>query len=261
MQIRENLEARDQILGAAIERMHERSLERAPGLHVSELVYCLRAAWYKRQGIKPPEDANAQAIENSIFLLGQGHHAVLQPEEGAEMHCILVDRTNELSIFGTIDVFKPDNPLWSRVTEIKTTRYSSNKPLAEGMPQYLEQLASYCLMEKTTLGRVVVWHIMGDYRGNRNPILRVWDVDFDPEELERWALEMWARRDILLGSELPGVDGENHRKDECGYCPFHEKRGGPCEGGDGRPEMFFVNYELPSFMGGTGEAEGGRSPD
>jgi CRISPR/Cas system-associated exonuclease Cas4 (RecB family) len=241
VKVRENPELATGILEAAWAR--SRAKERVAGLHVSDLVYCLRKGWYKRLLGEPPI---GDIHEVSVLLLGEGHHAVLQPAEGSEHSIVL--HTPRHRVHGTVDVWAPSGLLFKHPTEIKTTRTSSNKPLAIGMPQYIDQLASYCLTLEDSCGTLVVWHIFGDYNKVRTPVLRVWDIEFSPDEMERWQAELDRRADLVSGPTKPPIDDQNHYTWECDYCPFNFAKGGPCEGGKGRPVPFFRERGLPEFM-------------
>jgi len=234
--LRENPEAAAQILAEARERVDARSL-RAPGVHVSDLIRCLRRSWYEKRGYVASDPG-----VDSIMLLGHGHHGVLQPPAGAEMHVTLA---GEVPIHGTIDVYLPENKLWTHPTEIKSTRYSSEKPVIDGLGQYIEQLAAYCLIVGDPTGRLVIWHLMGNYSTSRAPKLRVWDIIFEEGELESWEPELRRRAAILIGDEEPSLD--EHFEWECKDCPLRTVLG-LCEGGEGRVTAWF--YGLPEWVSG-----------
>jgi hypothetical protein len=87
-------------------------------------------------------------------------------------------------------------------------------------------------------------HLMGNYKPPF-PRLLAWEINFEPEELMRWYVEMERRRDLILHSPTPPMGEANpaHGNEalswECGYCPFFQKVGGPCPGDTGRPAGFF----------------------
>src|SRR3954467_8123632 len=96
---------------------------RAEGIHVSDLIYCLRKAWYKRNGYTEPESVE----QDTMFLMGQGHHGLLQCE-GEYEKAIPLALAGE-TVHGTVDLCLPDGT----PVEIKTTRYSANKDVAGGL--------------------------------------------------------------------------------------------------------------------------------
>lgn len=240
MIVRENPPLAKAMLQEALDRLGAR--ERVAGIHVSDLIYCLRKSWYRINGVQPPYDPSSE-IE-SIFALGHGHHAVLQPPENSEVSFILLTPDGQ-GIHGTVDVFWPESPIWDRPTEIKSTRYSANKDTVYGTPHYLEQLASYVLGLGYLEGQLVVWHMMGDYKEHRQPILKAYDVKFEERELTAWQQELYNRAIIVKAKDEPDIMGDNHYTWECKYCAFSAKRGGPCPTGPGRIAPFFVASNSP----------------
>lgn len=202
--------------------------ERAPGLHVSDLICCLRKYWYQQRQPIPLDEATEQ-----FFLLGQSQHILLQPGGGCELAVTL---PLAAEVHGTVDVYGEDWP-WERATEIKTTRTDDAKEAVYAMPGYVEQLASYCLALGETIGVLVVWYIFAF-----PPVLKAWGITFTREELDTWKHELSRRLAILKSGDDPGL-GE-HDKKECRYCPYWKKNQGPCEGGEGRGQGFFFpsNY-------------------
>lgn len=223
---------------------------RAEGLHVSDLIYCLRKRWYQRHGVVCPPETDESL---SIMLLGEGHHGVIEPRGQGEHRATI--RMGDHEIHATLDIYLPDNELFLHPTEIKTTRMSSRKVPSVDMPMYVDQLASYCVATDDPEGLLLVWHIMGDYKENWGiPVLKAWEFKFRSSELQAWYEELRHRARVLTEGGLPWVDGMNHYKSECDYCPFYYKKGGPCEGGDGRAP-FFNESGLPDWMGGN-ESDG-----
>ncbi len=211
--------------------------ERAPGWHVTDLVGCLRKAWYARHGYPSPPDPDLDAI----FLLGESHHLLLQPQKGSELGVTI--HTPGGLIHGTVDIYLPTSLLFHRVTEVKSTRYADDKDPAYSMPHYVDQLASYCLALGTTEGQLLVWHLM-----DTPPILRAWEITFTEEELEAWGYELERRYNLLECASEPPL--EEHYTRECRTCPFKKRRGGvgPCRGGEGRPSPFFMPRNPPAWM-------------
>jgi hypothetical protein len=236
MLLKENPEAAREMLLAA-KAAQEAAHPRAEGLHVSDLIYCLRKAWYRRNGYPEPE----RSVEDeAILLMGQGHHGLLQCQ-GEYERPVVINFVAE-SVHGTVDLVLPDG----MPVEIKTTRYSSNKSLMD-LPHYVEQLASYAVALELRDGRLAIWHLNGDYRDNRQPVLRVWDLSLNPVECLMWLDELERRADAVMADWEPGI--EDHYPWECKSCPFLLTNGGPCPGGGGRMGGFFVNEGLPAWVG------------
>lgn len=237
MLIREAPALAEAVLAQARDR---RKPERLPGVHVTDLVGCLRKAWYARHGYQSPPDPDL----DSIFLLGESHHLLLQPQKGSELPVrIQVGTSVYQEVHGTIDIYLPGSPLFEHPTEVKSTRYADDKDPAYSMPHYVDQLASYCLAVGDKKGRLLVWHI-----GDTPPILRAWEVTFTEEELEAWGSELERRYSLLECESEPPL--EEHYTRECRTCPFRKRRGGsgPCRGGEGRPSPFFMPRNPPGWM-------------
>lgn len=235
MLIREAPALAEAILADARDR---RKPERLPGTHVSELVGCLRKAWYARRfPAQPDPDLDA------IFLLGESHHVLLQPQKGSELHVTIPTQYGRHLIHGTIDVFLVGSPLFPHPTEVKSTRYADNKDPAYSMPHYVEQLASYCLAVGDPQGTLLIYHI-----GDTPPVLRAWEVTFTEEELEAWRNELTRRYGLLECASEPPL--EEHYTRECRTCPWKKRRGGTgtCPGGEGRPSPFFMPKNPPQWM-------------
>lgn len=214
---------------------------RAEGLHVSDLVYCLRKSWYQRNGYIGP--SNPQ--DDVILLMGQGHHGLIQNCSGIAVELPVELELAGVTVHGTVDLVQA-GPL---PVEIKTTRSSAKKDVASQSAHYIEQLASYVLALGVTRGRLAIWHLNGDYSKGpaSNPQLRVWDVEFERVELASWKREL-TRRVIELEDGRPFLPA--HYGWECKYCPFHEDKGGPCAGGPGRELPFFAQDNLPAWAVG-----------
>ncbi len=199
--------------------------ERAPGWHVSDLVNCLRKSWIRKN--RPDLWVPDSPEDRAVFLLGKSQHTLLQAAgSGAEMRCIL--NLPSGLVYGTMDLYIPGV---IPVTEIKTTRSNDLKEPAFGMPQYIEQLASYCLAAEETTGTLAVWYIFA-----MPPVLRVWDIQFSAPELDAFRAELDYRLHLVSQSDIMPPIGE-HRRGECRTCPYLKKG---CEGdADGGREHFF----------------------
>lgn len=243
MQIKQDDTARSNLIRTAQAAREQAYPRIAPNeVHVSDLIYCLRKSWYRKRAVR---GAGLDEDTALLFMMGQGFHLVLQAMGDAEVP-IEFD-----GIHGTIDLIEVDGEL-SVPCEIKSTKYSSRKPISELM-HYFEQLAAYVLGwglmigQQLTRGRLYSVHMNGDYRQNRRYTLVARNVDFEWHELQAWGLELELRKKILLRKIPPQIEWTNHYTWECGHCEFNKSNGGPCESAPGREMGFFDDTTFPSW--------------
>ncbi len=215
---------------------------RIGGLHVSDLVYCRRKAWYRLHGYPEPALSDDTL---TLFLHGHSVHAFLEqgrPEVKLKL------RLADQDVHGTVDFvefgpcrYKPSFGLIGTYcdhmpacnyepVEFKSTRTSANKPVEE-MQQYLDQLAAYAIGLQSLSGRLIILHIMGDYKAKRTGILNAWDMSYTLNELDTFGQELDARARSISTNMPPELPC--HRTWECKECPFNQKNGGPCASGPG----------------------------
>lgn len=232
MRVYKNPAAADELVRKSQDYLKEK-YPRAEGVHVSDLIRCRVAGWYERNGYAKSEHSTETL---TMFLMGQGHHAVL--ENGQPEYHLEVDMDG-IRITGTVDKMEWDvDPKRGTPAELKTTKYSAKKMVWE-MQHYVEQLASYCVMHGATFGRIHVFHMMGDYAKQRQPVLHTWEIEFSEDELSKWESVMKQRARLLMSDTIPPLS--EHRDWECEYCPFNVKRGGPCEATGGSKMVYFVS--------------------
>jgi hypothetical protein len=228
----------ERLIRDAEERRQQRQ-PRAPGIHASDLVYCLRQKWLMRKYHLENQEADILSTDTlTLFLTGHAFHALLEHGD-SEVETQLVLPGGH-TITCTIDyIVPPDISPW----EVKSTRYSAAKT-PEDIASYIDQLGTYCLARRSSQGYLVILHLNGDYRENRKPVLKVWRIVFEPRELAQWAVELGRRYEIVADTtQIPDADFE-HYDWECQYCPFGPKVGsGECPGGMGRNLPFFLRDE------------------
>ncbi len=90
-------------------------------------------------------------------------------------------------MIGTPDLLDVDD---YAIEEIKLTWLSSNHPPEhKKLWKYWVQLKAYCRMAETQQGRLHVCYVNGDYREERGPTYRKWEVEFTQQELhENWRM-------------------------------------------------------------------------
>jgi len=156
---------------------------RSPGVHVSEVIHDLatRLGHYEaRDEITPEARCMMElgcALEDAVIdrLTRHSPGRYVQPGE------LELD-----DIYGTPDLLDIDD---YAIEECKLTWMSSNHdPDSEKFWRYWVQLKSYCRMAGSSLGRLRVAFVMGDYKGS-GPQYRVWEARFSDDELaENWAM-------------------------------------------------------------------------
>lgn len=241
MRLVKNQEATHELLN----RIRANYPERRAGIHVSDLIFCSRKAWYRLRSMGGVDGETDEAT--ITFLLGRGYHEHLEGAEGGGEHQLElvfqpgVGNSGEpgsyepIKVSGTMDAIEG----WGLPIEFKTTRASSNKGPLES-PHYVEQLASYCLATGATNGRLYILYINGNWKPPK-PVMVCYDVVFTLEELADWRDEAERRAQVIVADTLPGL--QEHYEWECGYCPFHKV---VCEGGGGtRSGWFKANLTAP----------------
>jgi hypothetical protein len=231
--VRRNQVAANNLIEAAYAANQSDRLHGPP--HVTDLTGCLRKAWYYRHH-QAREGMDLQG--KSRVLLGHTVHRLLEMADVKDIKTEQYLFDSAIPIQGTADALgraEWHDGLWQTVYEFKTTEASS-KHGPEKWPQYVEQVAGYCLMADADRGRLYPWHLRGDYKDVRT-LFTAWDLEFTPSELRAWREELMRRADLVLTTSAPPPIGE-HQTWECDYCPFHMKKGGPCLGGKGRVASF-----------------------
>lgn len=209
---------------AARERLHPRE----PGLHASDLIFCLKKAWYKNGGADTYPAPEPSLADLTLWITGSGHHAVLEAI-GSEPGVIteqsrkvaLKIRGDTVVMHVTPDVIDHDKTM----VEIKSTRKSSAAEWHE-LSYYIEQLAWYTAVWGYVRGVLYVLYLVGNYKESRGAILKAYEIEFTPEELKAWTLEMASRAELAVGERAPNPWRYAW---ECGYCPYASARGGPCD--------------------------------
>lgn len=202
---------------------------RAGGVHVSDIIRCRRQGWYRLNGYEVSPHSTQTLL---LFLMGQGHHSLL---EAGTAEVSLEITYDGIRVTGNVDHMEEDDA-GEYPAEFKTTR-ASMKKMTVPSDAYVEQAASYAVMKGTNHARIYIVFLLGDYSGAKLPGIKAWDLVFSEQELGAWRREMARRAVVLSGSELPSL--AEHQEWECKYCPFAERVGGPCPGGEGTKHQWF----------------------
>lgn len=213
-----------------VRRREQRDATRSGGVHVSDLVYCLRKAWLRGQpNYTEPEQSPSTTL---LFATGKAIQAWLtgRLSDEPELHWDGITGTPDYRMDGVLTEFKATYA--SAAREVRTTQ------------NYLDQLACYMVMDGTMRGYLVVYYINGYYNwmrkkkvggDNERGVLKAFIVEFASEaERDAWAMEMRRRRALIQqATTLEDIPLTEHFTWECEYCPFF---GTDCPGGPGRTE-------------------------
>jgi len=182
------------------------------GLHVSDLVFCLRQSYFRKTNPKPHSLRTLQ-----FFIDGATRHSALQDLLGLERE-VEVER---FGVVGHVDVMAGGVPV-----ELKTTRARSAVP-----DHYFRQLGYYAVLCGVCEGVLVVQRI--NCRDGEEP-WEFYHVKWSREEVEGLERELRHRANLLRGalekrdpSFLPVLGSDMRWKCRwCDYVDECEKKGG-----------------------------------
>lgn len=227
---------------------------RREGVHVSDLIMCVRKAWAERTSQHIPEISDQTVL---TWLRGLSHEALLtdgvdqvragycftcqvnyqwSPELAKTYLCPVcgdtlmvgtIDWVTTVGIdeFGVVGEFIP--------VEMKSTLKSSRKTLEDGdMAWFMDQLKSYLYMHGEDTGRIAVLHVMGDYSRNSPDVrsdgpqaeLRVYQIAWENDaERDAWGSELALSKTTYEGPVMPPLDLRSPRHPMiCEYCVIGE---------------------------------------
>ena len=166
------------------------------GIHVSDLIYCLREVYFRRNNPQPITET-----ELMFFVDGAERHRILED---------LVDYEAEKTIFfegvtGTIDL------IYGGPVEIKTTRANNSLP-----PHYFKQLGFYCAMINSQVGFFIIQRL-----NNRDTPWEFIRVNWTREDLENLRNELRLKSSLLkeaLEKKNPAILPKCEMFWKCKYC-------------------------------------------
>ena len=183
--------------------LRSRYVDSRAEIHVSDLVYCLREAYFRK--IEPVDPTLKQL---GFFVDGARRHKVLQEILGVECEV----EVKRYGVVGHIDVML-DAPV-----EIKTTRARSALP-----DHYFRQLGFYAVMMNARHGYLVIQRL--------NAAEDPWEfyrVEWTEEEIKEIDRELKRRADQLRAalnfhdpSMLPEIEEDMRWK--CRSCLYRER--------------------------------------
>jgi CRISPR/Cas system-associated exonuclease Cas4 (RecB family) len=194
-----------------VTNLNERFSEPRLGIHVSDLVYCLRQSVFRKITPKPNGEC-----ELSYYTAGRGHHDLLEGLHGAQRE-VQRDWEGVQARFDLLD---------EQVLEIKTSRSSEREPKRH----WILQLAFYCVIQNQSTGKLIVLYLYPQRttKGNPKPspdMIQTYTVNFpNIEEVRRVLRE---RRDLLVKALearnptlVPGVMYDKDSKWLCKHCQY-----------------------------------------
>jgi len=147
------------------------------GIHLSDLIYCTRKAYYRKQGLSP-KPTNELCI---LWLTGFAFQAFMFP----------LDKEIPIMVDGIHCT--PDIPTG---IEVKSTRQSMRKFVPEGMHHWLKQILGYCKALNKLEYDLAVMFVCGSY-SPPFPDLDCWHIQATEEEVENNWNELLIRKQRL----------------------------------------------------------------
>ncbi len=194
--ISEDLELKSQFINA----LQERSAPVRTQIHVSDLTYCLRKAYYRRF-------KNRKLSEQQLIFFLDGH----QRHEGLQSLVSHLDKEKEVEKYGVVGHL---DILDKHPVEIKTTRA---RPTNQKPPHYLRQLAYYCLLTDSATCNLITQYINDGY-------LTFEHIEFSKLELDQYLRDMLEARDMLKFAYERKTVSQLPKGDEwqCRNCEFNQ---------------------------------------
>jgi len=155
------------------------------GIHLSDLVYCTRKAYWRSQGYRP-EPTDEQCL---LWLTGYAFQAYMFP----------LDKEITYEVDGINCT--PDIPTG---VEVKSTRQSLTNFDFDSMGHWQRQILGYCKALGKLEYDLVVMFVCGNYKPPF-PDLECYHIEATQEEVDtNWAL-IQRKRDKLVGALMVGV--------------------------------------------------------
>ena len=194
------MEAR--LISTGIQEMLPMARTGEPNRHVSAIVrsLCLRLGHFDDDSDVSDETIISQrqtrwelgsSFESAVIRALAARYASAYPDR-----YLLIGELEKDGIIGTPDLV---DLVLTAVVEIKLTWISSRHDIeSEKFWKYLVQLMAYCYMFETYTGLLHVCHVNGNYRGDRGPTYRAWQIDFTQVELfENWRMLKLHQRGMV----------------------------------------------------------------
>ena len=171
------------------------------GIHVSDLIFCLKESFFRRKNPIPPTD-----IQLGYFLDGARRHVLIQNLHGAEAE----KQVENYGIHGTIDI------LDGFPIEIKTTRWLKD----DVPPHYLRQLAYYMVLTDKRRGKILIHNLNAK---KDSPVFVSFDVTLTEKEFEEHKKDLLARKArlelALMNDSVENLSTPNEAW-KCSTCQY-----------------------------------------
>ena len=100
-------------------------------------------------------------------------------------------------------------------------------PAKELSERYVDQVMAYCKMKNVRTAKIIVVHIVGGWKAtNFMPRMKVWDITFTQDELDRHWSTMMARKGVLEFELEQGKVVDDYPPPytwNCSYCQYTDQ--------------------------------------
>lgn len=193
-------EFEDKFLQDLKQKMNAEDEERLNEIHVSDLVYCLKKAYYRRKGFEKIETRESLMTKS----IGKGLHEFYELLK----NYVKEAEVRKYDVVGTIDM------LGEYPVELKTSR-KNIKDVSDIPENYIRQIAYYCILTNKKIGFLIHIYIV-------KPSIKIFKLDYS-QVIEKYKKEFFERLEKLkkaLEDDDPSIlEGSNYSW-ECKECPF-----------------------------------------
>lgn len=188
-----------------IKQLQERCAPARTEIHVTDLTWCLRKAYYRRY-------QNRHLTDNQLLFFLEGH----QRHEGIQslLGQVTEQEITRYGVTGHLDITDENQ----QPIEIKTTRSQPGKRINENI---IRQLAYYCLLTGTQSCSLITQYI-------NDQLITFERLDFSKPELDQYLQDMLEARDQLQAAYDAQCMLQLPRAEEwkCRNCEYQQNCGG-----------------------------------
>lgn len=154
------------------------NFRREPKIHRSDLIYCLRKAYFRLTGVEPPEHSVVE-----FTVIGKTLHRII--ERSFKYREVEMEKDG---ILGTVDILTSFEGKRLAV-EVKTTR-KFIRSVKDIPPSYIEQLKMAVIMAETDEGLLAILNII-------TAEIQVWVLRMTEAEKNAFWQEILSRKALL----------------------------------------------------------------